>query len=167
MTAKHKDRGSAHVDAKPERWRGNLVAGACEHEGMRVTFPRLQDGSRAYSIVDQADGVRYRIHEGIAGADIPHDLVHFIVERETGEDGGFWGAVAAGAVVGSMEHVAGRRPPHARDRSTANGAETTCWALPHHVTSVSLQRVNATESQITAAQLASIRQRITLAVGMA
>lgn len=48
-----------------------------------------------------------------------------------------------------------------------NGAETTCWALAHHVTSVSLRRVNATESQITSAQLASIRQRITLAVGMA
>lgn len=48
-----------------------------------------------------------------------------------------------------------------------NGAEATCWALAHHVTSVSLRRVNPTGSQVTAAQLANIRQRITLAVGVA
>lgn len=48
-----------------------------------------------------------------------------------------------------------------------NGAETTGWALAHHVTSVSLRRINVTGSHITAAQLAGIRQRIMLAVGMA
>ena len=67
--------------------------------------------------------MRYRIREGIAGPDVPHDLVHLVVERETGEDGGFWGAVAAGAVFGSMEHVEGRRPPHARRRSDRALAE--------------------------------------------
>ena len=46
-----------------------------------------------------------------------------------------------------------------------NGADTTCWALAHHVTSVSLRRVRPTESRITADQLASIRRRITVAVG--
>lgn len=46
-----------------------------------------------------------------------------------------------------------------------NGAETTCWALAHHVTSVSLRRVSPTVSRITADQLASIRWRITVAVG--
>lgn len=48
-----------------------------------------------------------------------------------------------------------------------NGAEATCWALAHHITSVSLRRISPTGSQITAEQLASIRQRITLAVGLA
>jgi hypothetical protein len=33
------------------------------------------------------------------------------------EDGGFWGAVAAGAVFSSMKHVDGRRPPHTKERS--------------------------------------------------
>ncbi len=47
-----------------------------------------------------------------------------------------------------------------------NGAETTCWALAHHVTSVSLQRVSPTVSHITADQLANIRRRITVAVGI-
>ncbi len=46
-----------------------------------------------------------------------------------------------------------------------NGADTTCWALAHHVTSVSLRRVNRTASWITAEQLSSIRQRIRIAVG--
>jgi len=48
-----------------------------------------------------------------------------------------------------------------------NGADTTCWALAHHVTSVSLGRVNLTDSRITAEQLSSIRKRIMVAVGAA
>ena len=47
-----------------------------------------------------------------------------------------------------------------------NGVDATRWALAHHVTSVSLQRVNPTASRITSEQLASIRERIALAVGM-
>lgn len=46
-----------------------------------------------------------------------------------------------------------------------NGADATCWALAHHVTSVSLERLNPTKSRITAVQLASIRKRITVAIG--
>lgn len=84
---------------------------------MQVTFPRLADGARAYSIIERADGVSYRVYEGVAGSTLPHDLVHLVVERETGDDGGFWGAVAAGAVFDSMEHLAGRRPPHVKQRS--------------------------------------------------
>jgi mRNA-degrading endonuclease toxin of MazEF toxin-antitoxin module len=51
--------------------------------------------------------------------------------------------------------------------TTENGADTTCWALAHHVTSVSLRRVNLTASRITAEQLSSIRKRIMVAVGAA
>ena len=48
-----------------------------------------------------------------------------------------------------------------------NGADTTSWALAHHVTSVSLRRVNPTASRITVEQLSSIRKRIMVAVGAA
>lgn len=48
-----------------------------------------------------------------------------------------------------------------------NGADTTCWALAHHITSVSLHRVHLTASRITAEQLSSIRKRIMVAVGAA
>ena len=51
--------------------------------------------------------------------------------------------------------------------TTDNGADTTSWALAHHVTSVSLRRVNLTASRITAEQLSSIRKRIAVAVGAA
>jgi mRNA-degrading endonuclease toxin of MazEF toxin-antitoxin module len=46
-----------------------------------------------------------------------------------------------------------------------NGANETCWALAHHITSVSLRCVQPTTSRVTREQLASIRQRITIAVG--
>ncbi|CAN5422501.1 hypothetical protein BH23ACT6_BH23ACT6_09460 [soil metagenome] len=46
-----------------------------------------------------------------------------------------------------------------------NQVETRCWALAHHVTSVSLKRVSATGSAVTADQLMNIRQRITVSVG--
>lgn len=46
-----------------------------------------------------------------------------------------------------------------------NGAEATCWALAHHVTSISLRRISPTGSRITAMQLASIRKRTTVAIG--
>jgi mRNA-degrading endonuclease toxin of MazEF toxin-antitoxin module len=51
------------------------------------------------------------------------------------------------------------------DPTAENGAAATCWALAHHVTSVSLRRVDPTDSRITEAQLASIRKRVTVAVG--
>jgi mRNA-degrading endonuclease toxin of MazEF toxin-antitoxin module len=47
-----------------------------------------------------------------------------------------------------------------------NGVETTCWALAHHVRSVSLRRVSPSASRISADQLASIRRRIAVAVGV-
>lgn len=47
-----------------------------------------------------------------------------------------------------------------------NGAETTCWALAHHITSVSLRRVTPTDSRITPTQLANIRKRVTIAIGV-
>lgn len=46
-----------------------------------------------------------------------------------------------------------------------NGADTTSWALAHHVSSVSLRRVNPTASRITSEQLSSIRRRVAVAVG--
>jgi len=86
---------------------------------VRVTFPRLADGARSYSVVERPDGVRYRVYDGTATSRLPHDLGHLVVEREAGDHEGFWGAVAAGVVFGSMEHLDGRRPPHARERSEA------------------------------------------------
>jgi len=47
---------------------------------MRVAFPRLPDHTRGYALVSRDDGVAYRLWGGPAGPDLPHDLVHFLVE---------------------------------------------------------------------------------------
>ena len=47
-----------------------------------------------------------------------------------------------------------------------NGAPATSWALGHHVSTISLHRVmKTTSSRITDEQLASLRQRVALALG--
>src|ERR1700758_3442275 len=85
---------------------------------MRVTFPRLADHQRGYAVVERDDGVVYRM-DGftVMGPELPHDVRHLIVERELRVSDGIFGAIAAGTVWTSMEHLRGRRPPHAADRS--------------------------------------------------
>jgi hypothetical protein len=48
---------------------------------------------------------------------LPHDIRHLIVERELRVNDGIWGSIAAGTVYSSMQHLRGRRPPHAEDKS--------------------------------------------------
>ena len=81
---------------------------------MRVTFPRLPDHERAYALVERDDGAVYRLYGGPAGPRLPHDIMHFVVERELHIPDGIWGGIASGIVFDSMHHVSGRRPPHAR-----------------------------------------------------
>ena len=104
------------------------VAAATYRRGVRVTFPRLTDGTRTYSVVERGDGVRYRVYDGTATSRLPHDLGHLIVERETGDHGGFWGAVAAGVVFSSMEHLDGRRTRASGRRRRCANAATGCAA---------------------------------------
>jgi len=85
---------------------------------MRVTFPRLADHQRGYAVVERDDGVVYRINGfTVMGPELPHDVRHLIVERELRISDGIWGSIAAGTVYSSMQHLRGRRPPHAEDRS--------------------------------------------------
>lgn len=84
---------------------------------MRVTFPRLPDHQRAYALVERDDGAVYRLYGAKAGSRLPHDIMHFVVERELRITDGTWGSIAAGLIFDSMEHVSGRRPPHPRERS--------------------------------------------------
>ena len=84
---------------------------------MRVSFPRLADHQRGYAVIERDDGVVYHLHGFINGPELPHDIRHLIVERELRISDGIWGSIAAGTVYTSMEHVRGRRPPHAADRS--------------------------------------------------
>jgi hypothetical protein len=85
---------------------------------MRVRFPRLPDHERAYALVERDDGAVYRLYGGPAGPRLPHDIMHFVVERELHIGDGIWGGIAAGIIFDTMQHVSGRRSPHARERST-------------------------------------------------
>ena len=85
---------------------------------MRITFRRFPDHSSAYTVIERDDGVVYRMTEFTrAGTELPHDLRHFVVERELGIADGIWGGIAAGMVYTSMDHLQGRRPPHSAERS--------------------------------------------------
>ena len=82
-----------------------------------MTFPRLPDHERAYAVVERDDGAVYRLYGGRAGPGLPHDIMHFVVERELHIRDGIWGGIASGIIFDSMQHIGGRRPPHARERS--------------------------------------------------
>jgi hypothetical protein len=85
---------------------------------MRVTFPRLADHQRGYCVVERDDGVVYRMSGfTVMGPELPHDIRHLIAERELHVGDGIWGSIAAGTVYSSMQHLRGRRPPHAEERS--------------------------------------------------
>jgi len=86
---------------------------------MRVTFPRLADHERGFAVIERGDGVSYRMWGGSVDRRLPHDVVHFVVEDRLGLADGIWGAIAGGVVYRSMEHLSGRRPPHAAERSAA------------------------------------------------
>jgi hypothetical protein len=84
---------------------------------VRLTFVRMADRRPVETLVERDDGVVFALRGAGGGADLPHDLVHALVETELQVVDGIWGCIADGVVWGSMRHVSGRQPPHAADRS--------------------------------------------------
>ena len=84
---------------------------------MRLTFRRMADRRPVETRVERDDGVVFTMRGAGGGADLPHDLVHAVVEQQLGVGDGIWGCVADGVVWRSMTHLSGRQPPHAADRS--------------------------------------------------
>jgi hypothetical protein len=82
-----------------------------------MTFQRMADRRPVETLVERDDGVVFAMRGAGGGADLPHDLVHAVVETALPLADGIWGCVADGVVWGSMRHVSGRRPPHSADRS--------------------------------------------------
>jgi len=81
---------------------------------MQVVFTKT--GADTYTTVAiRDDGVRVHL-PGSRPRGLPHDLAHFVVERELGLEQGFWGCVSAGAVFPTMQ-IVGRKPFHGRERS--------------------------------------------------
>ena len=82
-----------------------------------MTFERMADRRPVETLVERDDGVVFRMRGAGGGADLPHDLVHALVEQSLRVDDGIWGCVADGVVWTTMRHVSGRQPPHAAERS--------------------------------------------------
>ncbi len=84
---------------------------------MRITFERMADRRPVETLVERDDGVVFLMRGAGGGADLPHDLVHALVEQSLRVTDGIWGCVADGVVWESMRHVSGRQPPHPAERS--------------------------------------------------
>ncbi|HVG38197.1 MAG TPA: hypothetical protein VM870_02850 [Pyrinomonadaceae bacterium] len=83
---------------------------------MEVIFTK-QIG-RGYGVrLRRQDGCDYELRSFDRKLSLPHDITHFVVERELGLERGLWGSIARGAVFENMRHVRGRRPPHSAQQS--------------------------------------------------
>ena len=98
-----------------------------------MTFQRMADRRPVETLVERDDGVVFAMRGAGGGADLPHDLVHAVVETALPLADGVWGCVADGVVWGSMRHVSGRRPPHAASGRTGSSgsAGTRCMRAEH------------------------------------
>jgi hypothetical protein len=68
-------------------------------------------------VASRPDGVRLSIPVFGRLDPIPHDLAHFVIERELDLQRGFFGSIADGAIFGGMHVISGRQPPHAGEHS--------------------------------------------------
>lgn len=91
---------------------------AVEIAAMDIRIERL-DARRSQSVVTRNDKVTLRVPGFGPAQPLPHDLAHYVVEKELALRRGFWGSVAEGAVFPGMEVLAGRQRPHAHERSQA------------------------------------------------
>jgi hypothetical protein len=70
-------------------------------------------------LVRRDDGVVLHVPSFGRSSRLPHDLAHYVVEKELRLGRGLWGLLAAGVMLPDMHVVAGRRRPHATERSRA------------------------------------------------
>jgi hypothetical protein len=83
---------------------------------MKITFTRR--GEHTYTTVAvRDDGVVLEVPSYDRTRLLPHDLAHYVVERELGLQRGFWGCVAAGALFPGIRVISGRRPAHGAAQS--------------------------------------------------
>lgn len=83
---------------------------------MEITFQRISE--RAYATTAlRDDSVLLEVPSYDRMFSLPHDLAHYVVERELGLRRGFWGCVAVGALFPGMKVLSGRPRPDAAERS--------------------------------------------------
>jgi hypothetical protein len=81
---------------------------------MKITF--IRESERDCRIRCECDnGAVLAVRNFSRQLGLPHDLAHYIVERDLGLAWGFWGLVAAGATFTSVTLCSGRKRPHYRE----------------------------------------------------
>jgi hypothetical protein len=78
---------------------------------MQITFIRESERDCAIRCVC-ADGTVLAVRTYSRPLGLPHDLAHYVVERELGLAWGFWGLVAAGAPFASVTQCGGHTRRH-------------------------------------------------------
>jgi hypothetical protein len=74
---------------------------------VEITIVKAESGPhRAVVARPGAPAVQFAVHD--YGPVLPHDLVHYVVEEELGLAYGFWGLVAAGAKLQSVQAYGAR-----------------------------------------------------------
>jgi hypothetical protein len=98
-------------------------------DAMRVQFVRGGQRGGYVVLILREDGLTVRLPGYDRKFRVPHDLAHFVAEREFRLARGVFGCIAAGAMFSNMSVVDGRQRYDARSRSRAvlkaNGPELT------------------------------------------
>jgi len=76
---------------------------------MDITFKRTDRGRCKVSAVRDDGSTLAVISSPGQGEALPHDLVHYVVESELRLERGFWGCIAAGALLGGVVVTSGRQ----------------------------------------------------------
>jgi hypothetical protein len=102
---------------------------------MDITFTR-RDERFVETTVTREDGAVLATRSSGAGDRLPHDLIHYVVERELGLDDGLWGRVASGATYKNFRIVEqpktkqrARRRTRKTKRKGLLEAEVLVWIL--------------------------------------
>jgi hypothetical protein len=75
---------------------------------MQVEFAKRAGGGSLATIA-RRDGVRLLLTSYDRTNAVPHDLAHFVAERDLGVQRGLWGSIASGALFDSLQVLAGKR----------------------------------------------------------
>ena len=90
---------------------------------MQITFIRKSARDCAIRCTCD-DGAVLAVRRYSRPLGLPHDLAHYVIERELGLAWGFWGLVAAGATFASVTTCAGRKRPHHQEEGQ--------WLIKQH-----------------------------------
>lgn len=83
---------------------------------MKITFSRIAE-RRYGTAIERDDGVKLKVPVYDRTSWMPHDVAHFVVERELSLRRGFWGTVADGGLFAGMVVLDGRQRPQAAPHS--------------------------------------------------